>query len=464
MTSIKKDIIIRVRYAVLENQQELGSPVADLQRICGYLNVADFCKLMNVAENKVNPRNARNNPVVRQIRETLEKSPELFWIMSRGLLISTRNCVRLDRGRVRLSFDDLEREGIMDGGHNALAIASFLLHNLMGVRYQEVNEWKDCKNYWAENHLAIEKALAHALNIDHRYDFLVPIEIVAPLNQSVPGVTEEDMARSEDFCESHMPDICAARNTNVQLTETAKSNQLGLYELLKEYVPDAAQIVWKAGDGKGIKCEDVVALACLPLSQLIKENGLAFSGESATLSPISIYSQKSKCVNFYKKVLTDKAVSTEERSKYIVTHSGVKSALTMVSDIMHFFDRLYILFPNMYNKASGRFGRLTSVQDDKSSPVHFKTTPLMCNYTYPDGFIYPLMCALISLMRFNHETGRLEWTRNPSDISDDELCSFGYQETYIEVIKALNYDPNKVGKSRLAYNTAEQMFRFFLNR
>lgn len=461
MTKSDKDIIVRVRYAVLENQQEPHSPVSSLQRICGYLNVVDFCKLMNAAENKVNPRNARNNPVVRQIRETLDKSPELFWIMSRGLLLSTLNCERLDRGRVRLSFGNTEREGIMDGGHNALAIASFLLNSLLGVRYQDVNEWKDCKALWSENHRNVEQALETALAQDERYNFLIPIEIIAPLNRSVPNVGHEDIVRSEDFCESHMPDICAARNTNVQLTETAKSNQLGLYELLKAYVPDASQIVWKAGDGKGIKCEDIVALACLPLHKLIKENGLVFHGETAAFSPVSLYSQKSKCVSFYKKVLTNKAVSDEERSKFIVRHSGVKSALAMVSDIMRFFDRLYIIFPSMYNKF-GRFGRLTSVDDGRSSSVHFKTTQQTCPYTYPDGFIYPLVCGLTELMQFNRETEELEWIRKPSDISDDELCNYEYQETYFEVIKVLNYDPNKLGKARLAYNAAELMFRSFL--
>lgn len=461
MKTSDKDIIVRVRYAVLDNHQEMQTPVSSLQRICGYLNVADFCKLMTAAENKVNPRNARNNPVVRQIRETLEKSPELFWIMSRGLLISTRHCERLERGRLRLSFGDTEREGIMDGGHNALAIAGFLLHHVLGTPYQEVNEWKDCKACWQQNHAILEKTLLQ--NLGNFFDFLIPIEIVAPLNSSVPWANDALIAKSEDFCESHMPDICAARNTNVQIVETAKSNQLGLYELLKEYVPDASQIVWKSGDGKGIKCEDVVALACLPLGQLIREKGLAFMGDHATFSPVSIYSQKSKCVNFYRKVLTDPAVSAEVKSKYIVTHDGVQSALAMVADIMRFFDRLYILFPRMYNKF-GRFGRLLSVQDQKPSSVHFKTTSETCGYTYPDGFIYPLICALTALMRFNPQTGKMEWTRRPSDITDAELCDSGYQETYIESIKALNYEPNKVGKSKLAYSTAEQMFRFNLNK
>ncbi len=462
MKATEKEVIVRVRNIVLDGSPEIDSQTSVMQRICGYLNVPDFCKLMLVADNKVNPRNARNNPVVRQIRETLATSPELFWIKSRGILISTNTCTRLERGRVKISFNNPEMEGIMDGGHNTLAIASFLLNSLLNVRFQEANEWHDCKEYWQEHYSEIEQALGNAQMEGVKYDFLIPVEIIAPLNASVPGVTNEQIMRSEEICESYLPDICAARNTNVQITETAKSNQLGLYELLKEYVPDAEAIVWKAGDGKGIKCEDVVSLACLPLNRLLTEGGLGLQNSELKFNAINVYSQKGKCVDFYKKLIMDKNVSVENRSKYEVKHAGVKSALKMVADIMRFFDRVYILFPEMYNRY-GNFGRITPVKMNPSG-VHFKTTDIQCDRTYPDGFIYPLVCALTTLMRYNAEKGLLEWSRKPGDISDKELSEFGYQETYVEVVKALNYDPNRVGKSRLAYNTAEQMFRLFLNK
>lgn len=84
-------IIVRLR-----NQQEVvahSDPKGfQFQRVSGYIGVSDFIQLFEKALNGVNPRNATRNRVVKDILETLEYSPELFWIMSKGIMVSTFYC------------------------------------------------------------------------------------------------------------------------------------------------------------------------------------------------------------------------------------------------------------------------------------------------------------------------------------------------------------------------------------
>lgn len=66
----------------------------------------------------------------------MDKSPELFWYKTKGILLSTEECEILDRGRVRISLDNADYEGIMDGGHNTFAIARFIIDKLYGISFK----------------------------------------------------------------------------------------------------------------------------------------------------------------------------------------------------------------------------------------------------------------------------------------------------------------------------------------
>lgn len=444
------NIIIRVRRTALDNQQE--SADFRIQRICGYINVKDFCKLMYTADNKVNPRSAKINPVVKQIQETLRNNPELFWIKSRGILISTHQCARLDRNRLRLSFDQSDSDGIMDGGHNTLAIAAYIIQRLFSV---SVTTWQECKSFWQQNISSIEKAIGSAGNAK-QFDFLIPVEIIAPLNETQPGISAQEVYTSELYFSEVLPDICSARNTNAQLAETAKSNQIGLYDELKVITKDL-DIIWKSGEGSGIKCDDVIALACLPLL-FLQEQGVLRPEAPVKLSPISLYSQKSKCVSYYRRIISDPSVSERRSGKHIIRNKAVLSALKLVKDLIQYFDQLYLIFPDMYNAVPGcKFGPINSV---KMMPceVHFRSTPRKSDKTYPDGFIYPLLCSTTKLMQYDEKTQTVSWKKAPHLLGGDELVSAHHQDTYVNFIKVLNFDPQRVGKEKAMYDVAADMY------
>src|SRR5882724_11343116 len=87
-----------------------------IQKLVSSISPINFIKLLKEADNKVNPRIATVNRITKNIHETLETSPELFWFKSKGILLATESCELLDRNRIKVSLGNLDYEGIMDGG------------------------------------------------------------------------------------------------------------------------------------------------------------------------------------------------------------------------------------------------------------------------------------------------------------------------------------------------------------
>ena len=183
----KKNVIIKLNHK-FENQISLEGK--KISKIVSSISPLDFIRLLKNADNKVNPRTATVNPVVKSIEETLSVSPELYFFKTKGLLISTQNCELLERNRVKLSFNDAQTEGVMDGGHNAFAIGRFIYKKLFGeCRFKE---WKELKTFWDDegNYTDIEKRYK-VYPSPEEFKFSIPIEIITPSDE-----TEEALKRT----------------------------------------------------------------------------------------------------------------------------------------------------------------------------------------------------------------------------------------------------------------------------
>jgi hypothetical protein len=409
-----------------------------LSKLSSGITTENFIKLLKYADNKVNPREAKVNKITKHIQETLEYSPELLFFKSKGILIATENCRMLERNRIEMTFDSEEFEGIMDGGHNTLAIASYIVEKLMG---EKLKSWEECKAYWASHY---EEILEEFHKREEEFAFTVPIEIIFPGTES---------GSIDDYYE-HLKDICFARNNNVQLTEGGKGNQKGYYDYLKEVLGDDFDVVWKPGEKGKIRLEDVIALASIPLLYLA--NNKMLPEEVKPISKISVYANKGKCVDFFNEIMGHPKVSEIEKGRHIIKDPLVMSALELTKDILPFFDWLYLNFPKLYNKNAGAFGKITSVVD-KESKVPFSTTDKKCSVEYPFGFLYPIVCGLTSLMEYDAANERLNWRVSPSDIAADELD----MAQYVNIVKLVGYDPQKVGKNETFYIQAEEIFKKF---
>ena len=412
-----------------------------INKMLSSISPIDFIHLLRKADNKVNPRSATRNPITKSIHETLEMSPGLFWYKTKGLLLATKSCELLDRNRVRISLDDVEYEGIMDGGHNAFAIATFVIEKLFD---KKLSDWKSCKDFWDANYDDIVKKFnEHSAELPR---FSIPVEVIYP--------KDEDGGVDEYY--DHIAEICAARNNNVQLKEGPKANQRGFYDYLKETLDPKFEVIWKPGDAGIIKSEDVVSMAALPL-MFLQEQGL-LPEDIGTLNPVTVYSQKSKCVNFFNAVLGHDQISLTDKGKVVLVNDLVKSALDLTSEIMWFFDKLFIEFPNLYNRVSPRFRGIKAVDEDKPRVALFRTGT--CADTYPPGFMYPLITGVTELFEVDSTKTRLKWKRAPLTINLTEL----ELDQYVEAIKIVNYDPQNVGKQPLFYAQAKSIFQNYLLR
>lgn len=414
------------------------------KRIVSSISPATLIRLVKHADNKINPRTATANPITKAIYETLDKSPELFWYKTKGILIATENCELLDRNRIRVSFDNPDYEGIMDGGHNTFAIARFIVDKLFGVTFKK---WDDCKKYWDDHY---DEIVSKFQEVEHtpQFRFSIPVEIIFPSN--------DDAAREEYY--TSISEICSARNNNIQLKETAKGNQVGCYDYLKERL-SSYPIIWRTGESGKIKAEDVIAMANVSLF-FLQEKGLLPEG-IRKFNRVNLYSSKGQCVSFFNEVLSHPGVSTEEHGKYIITNPLIKSALDLTEDLMKFFDRLYVSFPDMYNSNQGSFGRITAVKNGIKSKPLFGTINESIDYTYPDGYIYPLLGGVVGLMRYDELTNTLKWIINPTS-SSFNLMDLPLVK-YVGWLKK-DLDPQRNGKNQLMYMEAEEAYEAYAKK
>lgn len=429
-----------------------------INKIVSSISPLSFIKLLKVADNRINPRAATVNSITKAIDETLTNSPELFWYKTKGLFIATQSLSYKERNRVELSFDEPTYEGIMDGGHNAFAIARFIARNLFdNVSFKT---WEGCKDFWRDNYDEIFARFEEVKDTPV-FKFSIPVEIIFP--------SREEGALDQYY--DVINEICTARNNNIQLPAASKSSHEGCYDYLFSKLGDKGyDIEWKEGEGGKIDLRDITAMACIPLYFLQKKNLLPEGLNK--YNRISAYSQKGQCVSFFREVMCHDEISRKDQGKRILESGLIKSALDMTEDIIKMFDKLYIKFPALYNSNNGSFGSITSVNVKgkkkglqpydpfNRSKTLFGTTTQMCDWTYPDGFIYPLVSGLIQLMQYDESTNTIGWKVNP--LGDNFNLEALPLSLYVKSIKEMGYDPQKVGKKDLFYDLADMAFDAYL--
>ncbi len=89
---------------------------------------------MDAATLEANPRTAKVGQITSDIRESIETTPDLFPFKTKGILVASANCKELERRRYHMTFENPAIEGILDGGHNTLAIACTSFRSLESSR------------------------------------------------------------------------------------------------------------------------------------------------------------------------------------------------------------------------------------------------------------------------------------------------------------------------------------------
>lgn len=431
---------IVIRFEQVADQFE--GPV---RRLVGFVRAKYMLQLFDAANLEANPRSAKAGSVTADIIESIKDSPETFPFKTKGILVGASRYKPLQRNRYELHFENTRIEGVLDGGHNMLAVGSLILERALGDEKEfkklKVKLWPDLKSAWEEHRDAIEvlRKAEQEDNADGLLDFLVPIEVLVP-----SSLDDDEIVAAFN---SSLLDICAARNNNVELTLETRANKKGFYEHLRKNLPPmiADRIEWKTNDGGEIKVRDVIALAWIPLS-------LIDLSVNIKIPPQNIYRNKGGCVQEFDRLMSDESVSRETDDDYTheLHNSAVQSALVIAGQIPALYDKIYRDFPYAYNDNDGKFGRINVVKlakDMRTKPTsHFLEEEV--EYNYPDGLIVPLVYGLKALMAVDRK-GHVRWKEDPAKFLDD--CLGSIVKKYRVVLDAYRFDPQKIGKNEGSY-------------
>jgi len=441
---------VMIRFDEVSQRDKYG-----LRRLEGTAVPSSMIQLIDIADLRANPREAKVGDVTDEIEETLKTTPQWFQFKSKGILIAAANCMPRERKRFELTFEDEDIEGVLDGGHNLLAIALHILRIALGVERAKVvlrgvKRWEQVPAIWRAHRNQIDE-------IKQDLDFLTPVEVIYP----------QDGAAGRDEFEDAVLDVARARNNNAQLTEETKANKAGFYDAIRDSIDDklVSEIEWKTNDGGRIKVRDLVALSWIPLSKIDED----LPGKK-DFSPVAMYRNKGACVSWYNKLMESDDISVRTKGDIReLTHKGVKSALGLMKDIPHLFDLIYSEFPEAYNQASPGFGRISSVRiwdeskarsgDPKylPNPPRTKFYGAECSYDFPEGFVMPIAWGLSALMEC--KDGKVQWRHGRDPVKFIKKNLGKTLQVYHGMIHMGGYDPQKVGKTLACYNLVANDFK-----
>ena len=471
-----------MEYAMSDNtvqirlSQSYCQTIGDISRIIGLMSPRFLVGLIDILDLEANPRNSKLGNVTAAIQDSIindedaDANRKLFPLKSKGILIGSSNYIKSDNNHFALTFVDRSTEGILDGGHNTIAIGAYILKQAAAATgnkapsQRDMGIWEDFKSTWRERRGQISEYLS-MLRDDQKtvtenggriLDFQIPVELIVPSNPSDPLCVSR--------FHSSLLEICDARNNNAQLTQGTKGNQEGLFDsfraLFEEKDPNfSSQISWKTNDGGRVDSRTLIALAWIPLSK----TQWVYDGENKITdapAPVLTYSSKEKCLTKYLELMRDERVSSSFGVKRELHDSQVLSALKLATDLPYLFDAIYRCFPSYYNQSGGSYGRISAIKSaQKKGGIYW--TPFMrqqVDQPVPDGFIYPLAYGLRAIIEYDSNANRVKWKFNPYNFIQSNAFKAAVIK-YCGVISQSDYDPQKVGKGNFSYTSAEDSIK-----
>ena len=447
-TTTTTPTVVTIKFEQLA-QQTAG----EITRISGFVRARHFIAIVDALDLEANPRAARVGRVTNAIVESIQTTPKEFPFKTKGVLLGAISFELLDRGRVKAVFAEKDKEGILDGGHNTMAIGIFVLRvaGVPDAKVRKARDWASFRALWSSESESVKRFRGELAAFGKQepsdgdeLGFLIPVELLVP--------SDPDDASTIDAFQSSILEICAARNNNAELVVAGKSNQAGFFEHLKQLLPDeiSERIEWKTGEGGAVKVSDLIAMTWIPLSRL---NPMPTDeGERPVVAPIAqnLYRNKGECLNKFDALMRLDAVTSERNGKYELHNQRVYSALEVAARMPEVFDLVQELFPDAYNKADGKYGRIGAVKkmnaEGKKKFSNFEGRPI--NVASPDGFLYPVVYGVRELIK-QTDDGKVEWVVDPADFLRTNIGAIA--EAYKAVVSALDWDPMRVGKAPLAY-------------
>jgi hypothetical protein len=442
IADIPFDVTLKFDEAVT---QHIGS----FQRVFGLVRVKQLVGLIQTVDLDSNPRNARAGSITADIMESLERYPEIFPLMSKGILLSAVNFRKAERDRYQLRFEDKSIEGVLDGGHNLLALGLYILGEALSEA--AVTErlgpriiFSEFKSLFQRYFTEIDAYLmdpSHAPMLDR----FVPVELLLPVSDS-----DANQLAFRDA----LPLIQQARNNNAQLKAQALADHAGIFEELKKVTDPKVRslIEWKTNDGGVVDVRDLIALAWIVLPELDFDAKDEAGRRIAPPAPPQLYSGKATVLNRYVEFMESADVGHRPPGgRYELRNPLVASALQLTKVLPALFEQVCELAEKVFDESGSRtkFRALTVVEaaNKRGEPTH-KFSKTGAPIAVPDGFVWPVVAGFRALIERDSD-GVLRWGTDPILFLHDhwqELSS-----AFFSILESGQFDPQKVGKSRLSY-------------
>jgi len=438
-----------------------------LNKIIGTIDIANIAKLINAIGLTANPRKSKTCNTTDQILDTLEFNPEMLRFRSKGILVASSECHKLERNRMNLAFDNESFEGILDGGHNILACGLYILNILEISETRKIKTWDSFYTLWKTvfNEKSFDK-----INDKLKRDKEDKPENIAQLPIEICFPSEEGYSSFEQ----NIYHISDARNNNTALSVTTKDNHKHRYDSLKKRLDPlvSKKVAWIDNDDTGykksLKTQDIVALTLIPLNALQREGLL--NKDLEKINPVNIYSSKARCVQTYRNLIMLESPNDKDGNELpyqkmlenLESNELLMSAFSLMTLIPKLDDYLYINFPRLYNMTGKRFGSCPKVQRYSTSEKGKQFTnrkqvsqfyELESDYKYPKGFYTPIVASLSALMHV--KDNRLQWkVLDPEKFLEDNLPAI--LKDYFMFMESVNSDPQVIGKSAYSYALIEK--------
>ena len=435
-------------------QQHHTQHIDVVNRILGLVPISELLPIFANLDLFANPRDAKKSTITEAIQKTLTDEAQIFPLKSKGLLISGAKFVEKSNGRVSVWFEDLSKQGIIDGGHNSFAIGQFILNKSLEMSSEtyrsKAKNWTDFKKEFIKFKKQIDAYSLSERGI-RELSTLITIEILVPASQKPDDLQQFNFALEK---------IQSARNNNAQVSLSAIMNNEGLYSNLRKNLPNEldGRVAWRTNDGNLLKPEDIVSLSWIPLNALLlklKLNNEFFFDSSGKkiqpLNPPQIYSSKNSCVKHYKRFSEGIAFGNS-----VVELEMLDSLNKMSGEMPEIFDLLYRDFPKEFDVFSNRKFKSIDYVKAKNTASTQKKTPFYgysTEYAFPEAYIYPIIYSLHKLIKVGKT---LEWIEDPRNFLKKNLAQIlsEYNDAYL---KPLKYEPQQVGKKKDVYSYLEKV-------
>lgn len=444
---------------VIRLEKPVEQTVGAIKRVIGFVKPKDFIPFFDTVTLDANPRSAKANRVTKDIMSSIEENPTLFQFKSKGILLGARRYDVLERGRsYRLYFGNPKFEGLLDGGHNMLALGTHMLGKVISERkIKKLAYWRDLLEAWVANKDKIRE-------IEEKFNFNVPVEILVPTN-----VDDDQVVR--EFGKA-LAEICKARNNNSQLTTEAMDNRWGLYDEIGKYLPEQVRVrvEWRTNDWEDptmppLKARRIISLAWLPLGILDEKDLLPARGVKTPrghrkwvnleTGASALYSVRGDLSTKFGELMRHDDVSNlTTENIYKIQNASVLSALKILGDLPELHDLIYSRIINSIPKGGGLEKNLEGVKKKQTKTPY---TNSACEYDVPLGYVMPILFGLKSLMHV--ESKEVVWKYDPEKFILENMGKIGKCLREIFQFQS-TFDPQKIGKNQGSYTyMAKEMDR-----